>query len=687
MLVIAILIICLAHVIRVFRWELLIGTYEKPNGIRLTKSLALGYFLNYFLPFRVGDLARAVYAGRRMQNGRGFALATVIVERCLDVIVVGVMFIAFAIIGIGNTATDGTVNADGLVGNAQSVDNINMLDILGTNSGYYIILGVGVLAGLLVVYALRKYIKRLIYLVCGLLNEKYEEKLLRFFWALIWGFKDIISRLPKVKLAVYTVLMWGLYLCSYSAFSVFLEESGVSRSFRDVFFSLFDQTSLLSSGLSNGFSFGSETGWYALFLLVPSIMLLFIAILWDRFVGYNEPRENLSTNNDASVSTYRSAEHLNLIPQTNTDERRTFLKMYFAGEKKEYIENYLKINRNILVLRDYSAGSNATTILCTDGEQSFYRKYAFQGVAKKLSDQIDWLKAHERAIPVADIIREDISDGVCFYDMPYYSDAITLFEYTQAGEKEKAWEVIESVLGILEERLYTNFKSVKDEKSVDVCQNTGDGGQGSEADNSVARLEEYVAEKATKNLDRILNDRGISELLKYESVIINGKEYSNLNKYVDLLIGEKLIEIFKNDKISEIHGDLTIENIICKRDDPDFYLIDPNTGNIFDSKFIDYAKLLQSLHGKYEFLMAVDDVAVNGNRIDFKYVESDAYSYLYDKYKVYLEEKFSREEVKSIYYHEIINWLRLMPYKLEKGRGVLFYAGLIKILNEIQEIS
>ena len=662
MLTIAILIICLAHVIRVFRWELLIETYERPNGVRLTKSLALGYFLNYFLPFKVGDFGRALYAGNRMQNGRGFALATVIVERCFDVIIVGMMFIAFAVMGVGE-------------GRHESFGGI-----IGTNLGYYIILGVGLLFCLLMIYALRKYIKRLIYLACGLLNEKYEEKLLRFFWALIWGFKDIISRLPKVKLVVYTVLMWGLYLCSYSAFSVFLEESGVSRSFSDVFFSLFDQTSLLSSGLSNGFSFGSETGWYALFLLVPSIMLLFIAILWDRFVGYNEPRENLSTSNDTSVSTYRSAEHLNLIPQTNTDERRTFLKMYFAGEKKEYIENYLKINRNILVLRDYSAGSNATTILCTDGEQSFYRKYAFQDAAKKLSDQIDWLKAHEKTIPVADIISEEVSDGVCFYDMPYYSDAITLFEYTQAGEKEKAWEIIENTLGMLEERLY------KTDKGSDGCQNA-DGGQYAKANNDRTKLERYITEKATKNLDKIMSDRNLVELIKYDFVVINGTEYNNLSKYVDMLSGDKLTEVFKNDKISEIHGDLTIENIICKRDDLDFYLIDPNTGNIFDSKFIDYAKLLQSLHGKYEFLMAVDDVAVNGNRIDFKYVESDAYSYLYDKYKVYLEEKFSREEVKSIYYHEIINWLRLMPYKLEKGRGVLFYAGLIKILNEIQEIS
>ena len=642
MVVIAILIICLAHVIRVFRWELLIETYERPNGVRLTKSLALGYFLNYFLPFKVGDFGRALYAGSRMQNGRGFALATVIVERCFDVIIVGMMFIAFAVMGVGE-------------GRHESFGGI-----IGTNSGYYIILGVGLLFCLLMIYALRKYIKRLIYLVCGLLNEKYEEKLLRFFWALIWGFKDIISRLPKVKLVVYTVLMWGLYLCSYSAFSVFLEGSGISRSFRDVFFSLFDQTSLLSSGLSNGFSFGTETGWYALFLLVPSVVLFVMAILWDSVVGSKATTE----------------EHVNLIPQVNTDERRTFLKMYFAGEKKEYIENYLKINRNILVLRDYSAGSNATTILCTDGEKSFYRKYAFQDDADKLADQIEWLNVHKNTIPVANIIKKNIGDGVCYYDMPYYSDAVTLFEYLQSGNKKCAWKIIESTLDILEKRLYNNTK-------LEITTSDADNKDMGNTDCYEMVLERYIDEKVTKNLNIILNDKSLSELLKYETIIVNGKEYNNLRKYKRLFTKENLITIWNKDKISEIHGDLTIENIVCKRDELDFYLIDPNTGNIFDSKFIDYAKLLQSLHGKYEFLMAVSDVTVNGNCVNYKYVESDTYSFLYNNYRDYLKKTFKPDEVKSIYYHEIANWLRLMPYKLGRGKGYVFYTGLLKILHEV----
>lgn len=53
------------------------------------------------------------------------------------------------------------------------------------------------------------------------------------------------------------------------------------------------------------------------------------------------------------------------------------------------------------------------------------------------------------------------------------------------------------------------------------------------------------------------------------------------------------------DPVADIHGDLTVENIICRTDveNPDkaWYIIDPNTGNLHDSPYLDYGKLLQSL--------------------------------------------------------------------------------------------
>ena len=160
------------------------------------------------------------------------------------------------------------------------------------------------------------------------------------------------------------------------------------------------------------------------------------------------------------------------------------------------------------------------------------------------------------------------------------------------------------------------------------------------------------------------------------------------NKGTYDLSEEHLSDIFKNDTYSEIHGDLTIENIICTRNadgEDDFYIIDPNTGNVHDSSNLDYGKLLQSIHGGYEFLMATKNVSIERNRINFVFTKSEAYTYLYDMLDKYMREHFTQERVKSIYYHEIIHWLRLMPYKIEKNgkRVLLFYAGMLMVMNDV----
>jgi hypothetical protein len=58
-------------------------------------------------------------------------------------------------------------------------------------------------------------------------------------------------------------------------------------------------------------------------------------------------------------------------------------------------------------------------------------------------------------------------------------------------------------------------------------------------------------------------------------------------------------------------------------------------------------------------------------------------------YKRYLYEKFSKDQVISIYYHEIVHWLRLMPYKIRKDEklAVVFYTGLLAVLNDVWEME
>lgn len=627
MLIIAIVLVCLAHFIRTLRWELFVKTYEKPNTKNLLQSLSIGYFINSFIPFKAGDLVRAWISGRKMKNGRGFALATVIVDRYLDILVVGILFAIFSAF------------------NLDSADSV----------WFYMFLAVGVLAVTLLVYILRGYVKRILKNIAGIFNAGIEIRLLRFFWSLIWSFKDIFKKISKTQLLLETLGMWILYLTSYYCFAAFLSHQGSNMNWLDVFYMLFTKNSIhvgslgaitVTQGMLN-----TQMIWTGIYLFAPIVILFVISLC-------------LKSKNDGSVDSEES--YLNLIPQLDEDERRNFLETYFSNERREYIESYLKINQNILIIRDYSAGSNATTMLCMNNGKNFFRKYAFGADGDKLYQQIEWLQRFKDIIPLPDIMQYQKQDNFCYYDMPYDSQAVGLFDYAHSMPKENAWKFIKKATECLENSLYKVNQRPADKATID----------------------EYIKSKVNKNLDKIMNAKYLKRLMEYDEIIINGRSFHNLPYYLPYLSEEHLYDIFKNDTYSEIHGDLTIENIICTRNadgDDDFYIIDPNTGNVHDSSNLDYGKLLQSIHGGYEFLMATKNVSIERNRINFVFTKSEAYTYLYDMLDKYMREHFEEERVKSIYYHEIIHWLRLMPYKIEKNgkRVLLFYAGMLMVMYDV----
>lgn len=627
MLIIAIVLVCLAHFIRTLRWELFVKTYEKPNTKNLLQSLSIGYFINSFIPFKAGDLVRAWISGRIMKNGRGFALATVIVDRYLDILVVGILFAIFSAF------------------NLDSADSV----------WFYMFLAVGVLAVTLLVYILRGYVKRILKNIAGIFNAGIEIRLLRFFWSLIWSFKDIFKKISKTRLLLETLGMWILYLASYYCFAAFLSHQGSNVNWLDVFYMLFTKNSIhvgslgaitFTQGMMN-----TQMIWTGIYLFAPIVILFVISLC-------------LKSKDDEMLDS--EEEYLNLIPQLDENERLNFLETYFSNERREYIESYLKINQNILIIRDYSAGSNATTMLCMNNGKNFFRKYAFGADGDKLYQQIEWLQRFKDIIPLPDIMQYQKQDNFCYYDMPYDSQSVGLFDYAHSMPKENAWKFIKKATECLENSLYKVNQRPADKATID----------------------EYIKSKVNKNLDKIMNAKYLKRLMEYDEIIINGRGFHNLPYYLPYLSEEHLYDIFKNDTYSEIHGDLTIENIICTRNadgDDDFYIIDPNTGNVHDSSNLDYGKLLQSIHGGYEFLMATKNVSIERNRINFVFTKSEAYTYLYDMLDKYMREHFEEERVKSIYYHEIIHWLRLMPYKIEKNgkRVLLFYAGMLMVMNDV----
>lgn len=627
----AILLISIAHLIRIKRWELFIDIYEKPNKQSLLQSMAIGYLLNYIIPFKLGDVIRAWLSGKKMKNGKALGFSTVIADRYLDILSVGIIYIFLSASGLGGTATKNTAT-------------------------FYIICSILLLFLMFLVYTLRSGIKKVIRTVASIFNEKIESSILRFFWALIWNFKDIFFKISKLELLFTTISMWLCYILSYAFFANFLQIKGIYTKWTDIFTMLFAENGIGKSTGSITLIYNSTVLFHPVYMIcymvVPSFILIFLSLFFKKNAAFS-PEDNF----------------LNLLPHLDPTEQLNFLESYFSNTNQEYINNYLKINQNVSIIRDYSAGSNATTMLCMDGKDTFFRKYAFGEDGQKLYQQILWLEDNKTILPLPTILRQQKTDVYCFYDMPYRPNAVGLFEYSHSMPIDKAWNMIQKVLESLESSIYQINVRPADAKTI----------------------RQYIEKKVTHNIEVIKSAKRIKALQQYDYVIINGAKYKNLNYYQNYLSPDYLYKIFQNDTYATIHGDLTIENIICTRDEngnDDFYIIDPNTGNLHDSPNLDYGKLLQSIHGGYEFLMTTKEINVSENKINFLFTKSSTYIELHNRLREYMQITLGFERTRSIYFHEIIHWLRLMPYKIEKDgkRALLFYSGLLIVLNDVIEI-
>lgn len=624
----AIILLVIGHLCKAYRWKKFIEIYEKAEYHNLINGLSIGYIINYILPFRIGDIVRAIFVGRKMKNGISFSFATVLIDRILDVFVVAFIFILIYVLGFKNTNTYESMM-------------------------FYIIGGLILLTFIIVSIKASKYIKKAIKKVASIFNPNIELNILKFSWAFVSSFKDMFYKLSKVKLLLSTIIMWTCYLLSYGLLAISISKAGDTTSIIDVFMAFFSKNNLDVATFNIIQNFVIDFSKITTIYIILPLVILFL-LSW--IIGIKEKKNE--TKED---------KFLELLPLKNEDDRLIFLESYFSdASKKDYFINYLTVNRDVSILQDFSAGSNAKTMLCNKEGKTFFRKYAFGSEGDKLNEQIDWIKEHKEDIPLTDILKDYHENGCCFYDMPYNANTVSCFNYIHSAPIEKSWSIIESMLLKLEEKLYVKNKEKADSE----------------------KLEKYIDEKIIKNIKKLEKSREIRKLLDYDELIINGKTYKNLKNYKEQLSKENLYKIFEKDTYSDIHGDLTIENIICTPHNKEkYYLIDPNTGNLHNSPNLDYAKLLQSLHGNYEFFMHTNSVKVSGNTINYMNSTSLSYEKIYSEYKEYLKNKFSFERVKSIYFHEIVHWLRLLPYKIKKDEelSVLFYSGFIIILNDIME--
>ncbi len=112
----------LAVWIRAWRWHYLIKPLKEVPTVRMFPIVAIGYMGNNIFPARLGEVLRAVFLKRREEVPISASLATIIVERIFD----GVVMLAFIFLNLSELAK--------LTGDSGFVGNIQSLALWGTGA-------------------------------------------------------------------------------------------------------------------------------------------------------------------------------------------------------------------------------------------------------------------------------------------------------------------------------------------------------------------------------------------------------------------------------------------------------------------------------------------------------------------------------------------------------------------------
>lgn len=189
----------LGHVIRAIRWKVILNSVKPDASFKnLFGALMIGYGVNCVTP-KLGEVTRAIMIGKWEKLSRSSMLGTVIVERVIDIISLGLAVLVSAYVWRENL-----------------YDNFPWLQ-----STLYIA-GLLMLAVLLLIYLTVTYKDKFygyIIRMLSRLSEKYALKLGHIFEMLTEGFSSLKGTRNYIFTIVLTIVILTIYsLSSYIGF-------------------------------------------------------------------------------------------------------------------------------------------------------------------------------------------------------------------------------------------------------------------------------------------------------------------------------------------------------------------------------------------------------------------------------------------------------------------------------------
>ena len=183
---------------RSWRWHYLLRPVKKISTKKMFPIVTIGYMGNNIYPARAGEVLRAVVLKRKQEVPISASLATIIVERIFD----GVVMLGFVFLNLPQLAE--LTGSSGFIGNIQTLALWGAAAFLGA-------LAVFMLAAMFPARA-EKIIAKLIHIF---LPERFREKVQEVLIKFLGGLESLRSPLEAVMVLVTSVVIWMLETGKY----------------------------------------------------------------------------------------------------------------------------------------------------------------------------------------------------------------------------------------------------------------------------------------------------------------------------------------------------------------------------------------------------------------------------------------------------------------------------------------
>ncbi len=183
---------------RTWRWYYLLRPIKRVSLLTLFPIVCIGYMGNNIYPARAGELLRSYVLKRREGIAFSASLATIIIERIFDgIVVLGFVFLTLPML-------------TSLIADPKQLDNIRTLSLIVA-----IIFSVILILFFLAAIFPRKAERIMQWLVDHLLPMRWRPAVGGFMLRFLTGFESLRSILDVGMVFITSVLIWLIETCTY----------------------------------------------------------------------------------------------------------------------------------------------------------------------------------------------------------------------------------------------------------------------------------------------------------------------------------------------------------------------------------------------------------------------------------------------------------------------------------------